>query len=64
MSEGFHAKMSQLAWRKKVSTSSYAELSSVPIKVVLSGCLSLRMMAFVWLSGCSWDPDADLLVGI
>ena len=37
MSEGFHAKMSQLARRKEVSMSSYAESSSVPIKAVLSG---------------------------
>ena len=64
MLEGFHAKMSQLARRKEVSASSYAELSSVPIKVVLSGCSSLRTMAFVWLSRCSWDPDAESLVGI
>ena len=64
MSEGFHAKMSQLARRKEVSTSSYAESRSAPIKAVLSGWSSLRTIAFIWLSGCSWDPNAELLEGI
>jgi len=36
MSEGFHAKMSQLARRKEVSASSYAESSSAPIKAVVT----------------------------
>ena len=64
MLEGFHAKMSQLVRRKEVSASSYVESSSVLIKAVLSGYSSRRTMAFVWLSGCSWDPDAESLVGI
>jgi len=63
MSEGFHAKMSQLARRKEVSASSYAESRSAPIKAVLLGWLSLRTIAFVWLSGCSWDYGAELLDG-
>jgi len=63
MSEGFHAKMSQLARRKEVSASSYAESRSAPIKAVLSGWLLLRTIAFVWLSGCSWDSGTELLDG-
>ena len=61
MSEGFHVKMSQLARRKEVSVSSYAESRSAPIKAVLSGWLSLRTIAFVWLSGCRWDFGVELL---
>jgi hypothetical protein len=45
--------MSQLARRKEVSVSSYAESSSALIMAVLSGCSSLMTIAFVWLSGCS-----------
>ena len=64
MSERFHEKMSQLARRKEVSANSYAEPSSVLIKAVLSGRSSLRTMAFVWPSGCSWGLDTESLVGI
>ncbi len=40
---------------------SHAESRSAPIRAVLSGWLSLRTIAFVWLSGCSWDFGAELL---
>jgi hypothetical protein len=57
MSEGFHAKMSQLARRKEVSFLCLVE--PVPIRVVLFGLFSLRRMAFVSWSGYNCDSTAE-----
>jgi hypothetical protein len=59
MLEGFHANMSQLARRKKVSVSSYAALSPIPIRDILLGLFSLRVVVFISWSGCNYDSMAE-----
>ena len=64
MSEGFHTKISQLARRKDVSMSSYAESRPAPIWSVLCGSLSIRTVVFVCMSGVSYDPEAESFMWI
>ena len=59
MSDGFHAKMSQLSRRKEVSALSYAGSRLAPITAVLCGSSSLRTMVLVSMAGASCDLEAD-----
>ena len=64
MSDGFHAKMSQLSRRQEVSTLSYARSRLAPITAVLCGSSSLRTMVLVATAGASYDLEVDSLAGI
>ena len=62
--DGFHAKMSELSWRKEVSAISYDGSRLAPITAVLCGSSSRRTMVVVTTADASCDSGVDSLAGI